>query len=75
MSADDARTLRGLIDWLGQLAVPVKESATGEAVPLVALFWTVPIRSETSRQKRFFIIFGAFQLTAAARRRRQAFAM
>jgi hypothetical protein len=32
MSADDARTLRGLIDWLGQLAAPVKEGAVGEAV-------------------------------------------
>jgi hypothetical protein len=32
MSADDARTLRGLTDWLGQLAAPVKEGAVGEAV-------------------------------------------
>jgi hypothetical protein len=27
-----------------------------------------------NRQERFFLIFGAFQLAAAARRRRQAFA-
>jgi hypothetical protein len=30
----------------------------------VAPFWTVPIRSEASRQKRFFLIISAFQLTA-----------
>jgi hypothetical protein len=32
----------------------------------VATFWTVPIR-EASCQKRFLLIIGAFQLTAAAR--------
>jgi len=32
MSADDARIPRGLIDWLGQLAAPVKEGAVEEAV-------------------------------------------
>jgi len=32
----------------------------------VAPFWTVAIRGNASRQKRFFIIIGAFQLTAAA---------
>ncbi len=32
MSADDACALRGLIDWLGQLAAPVTEGAVGEVV-------------------------------------------
>jgi len=35
----------------------------------------VPIRSEASRQKRLFLIIGAFELTAAARRKGQAFAI
>ena len=41
----------------------------------VASFWTMAIRGQASRQKRFFLIIGAFQLTAAARRRRQSFAI
>jgi hypothetical protein len=41
----------------------------------VAPFWTVAIRSETSRQNRFFLVIGASQLPAAARGRRQAFAI
>src|ERR1700716_3451914 len=38
-------------------------------------FWTVPICSEACRQKGLFLIIGAFQLTAAARRRRQSLAI
>src|SRR5258708_2892920 len=41
----------------------------------VAPFWTVAIRGQTGRQKRLFLIIGAFEFPAAARWRRQAFAI
>src|SRR3981189_2280521 len=41
----------------------------------VAPFWTVPKGSEACRQKRLFLIISAFQLAAAARRRRQSLAI